>query len=182
MQLNAIPASDGYLLVDSTRCTGCRNCMLVCALVHEGTTSLSLSRIHVIEKQLAPFPDDMRIQPCRQCINPLCLDACTTGALHVDTENGNVRTIDEASCNGCRACYDACPYDPKRIMWHFEKEVAIKCDLCIHTPYWAEKGGPAGKQACIVVCPASAIAFTGEAPIQKGIAGYEVDLRTQTVK
>ncbi len=153
--------------------------MLVCALVHEGTTSLSLARIHIVEEQLAPFPDDIRIQPCRQCMDPLCLRACPTGALHVDTQRGNVRTIDEDICDGCRACYEAWPYDPKRIMWHHEKQIAIKCDLCIHTPHWTEEGGPAGKQACITVCPANAIAFTGEAPDQEGTTGYEVDLRTE---
>jgi len=180
--LNAIPASKRYLLVDSTKCTGCYNCMIACSLAHEGVASLSLSRILVIQKQLAPFPDDIRIHPCRQCIHPLCLEACDIGALHVDTQNGNIRVIDEDTCIGCRMCYDACPYDPKRIMWHFEKEIVIKCDLCIHTPYWTKKGDFAGNQACIEVCPVNAIAFSSETPVQEGIRGYDIDLRNQSRK
>jgi len=178
--VDAIPASNGYLLVDSTKCTGCSNCMLICSLVHEGTASLSLARLHVIQEQLVPYPHDVKIYPCRQCVDPLCLTACSTGALHVDVENGNVRVIDEETCTGCGDCYDSCPYDPKRIVWHVEKDVATKCDLCIHTPHWRETGGPAGKQACIMVCPVDAIGFTGQTPAQRGISGYEVDLRQGT--
>ena len=179
--MSAIPVSEGYLLVDSTKCTGCRNCMLVCSLAHEGETGLSLSRIHVVQEQLAPFPDDIRLHPCRQCVDPLCLHACPTGALHVDTENGNVRVIDEDACVGCGQCYDACAYEPKRIMWNRESGIAVKCDLCANTPYWPGKGGPGGKQACIEVCPVNAIAFTSGTPIQEGITAYEVDLRTETI-
>jgi len=138
--------------------------MLVCSLVHEGVASLSLSRIHIIQDQLAPFPSDIGIHPCRQCVQPACLNACTAGALHVDTDNGNVRTIDEDICVGCGACYDACPYEPKRITWHFDKNIAMKCDLCAHAAYWREKSGPGGKQACIEICPVHAITFAGEFP------------------
>ena len=174
-----VPLSEGYLLVDSTKCSGCRNCMLACSLVHEGKTSLSLSRIQVIQDVLERFPDDIVIRQCRQCAEPKCVEVCATGALYIDTENGDVRTVNEEECNGCRECIDACPYIPQMMIWNQEKGVAIKCDLCADTPYWNEKGGPDSKQACVEVCPMKAIAFTSEVPIQTGSAGYEVDLRTQ---
>ncbi len=178
MSIN-IPLSEGYLLVDSTKCSGCRNCMLACSLVHEGKTSLSLSRIQVIQDVLERFPDDIMVRQCRQCVHPKCVEACPTGAIYADTDSGNVRTVNETQCNGCRECIDACPYIPQMMIWHQGKSVVVKCDLCTDTPYWSERGGPGGKQACVEVCPMVAIAFTREVPSQTGSTGYEVDLRTQ---
>ena len=45
----AIPASQGYLLVDTKKCQGCATCMLACSLVHEGKQSLYLARIQVLQ-------------------------------------------------------------------------------------------------------------------------------------
>ena len=177
MTPTGVPLSQGYLLVDSTLCTGCRNCMLACSLVHEGKTSLSLSRIQVLQDVLESFPDDIVIRQCRQCERPLCIEACPTGALHADAAHGNVRTVNEAECSGCGECLEACPYRPRMMLWHAEKSVAVKCDLCADTPYWNEKGGPGGKQACVDVCPMKAIAFTAELPTGAGHEGYDVDLR-----
>jgi len=49
-----------------------------------------------------------------------------------------------------------------------------KCDLCADTPYhWDQGGGgPNGKQACVEVCPMSAILFTSQIPEK-----YDVNLR-----
>ena len=171
------PPSQGYLLVDSTLCSGCRNCMLACSLAHEGKTSLSLSRIQVLQDVLECSPHDIAIRQCRQCERPLCVEACLPEALRIDTADGNVRSVNESECNGCGACIDACPYTPGMIIWHPEKNVVVKCDLCTDTPYWNESGGPRGKQACVEVCPMNAIALTAELPAQTGREGYEVDLR-----
>ena len=53
----------------------------------------------------------------------------------------------------------------------------MKCDLCIDTPYWNEKGGPGGKQACVENCPMKAIKFVAETPVQTETEGYDVNLR-----
>ena len=54
-----------------------------------------------------------------------------------------------------------------------------KCDLCAKAPFhWDEAGGgPEGSQACVAVCPAHAIAFTREMPLQAGNKGYQVNLQ-----
>lgn len=57
------------------------------------------------------------------------LKACPTGAIRVDTENGNVRILDETLCDGCRLRIDACPHKPSRIIWNPERNAAAKCDL-----------------------------------------------------
>jgi protein NrfC len=173
----AIPASGGYILVDTKKCQGCMTCMLACSLVHEGKENLSLSRIQVIENPFGRFPEDITVDQCRQCLEPACLEACPTGALHVDHENGNVRRVDVDECIGCMSCVHACAYLPSRAIWNFEEQHAQKCDLCAVTPHWNENGGPDGKQACVQVCPAGAISFTNEVPVQQGDAGYKVNLR-----
>jgi protein NrfC len=184
---NGIPPADGYLLVDVGKCQGCANCMLACSLIHEGVESLSLSRIQVLQDSFAPFPGDLTVEQCRQCVDPACVKACPTGALQADARYGSVRTVDAEQCIGCGACHSACPYVPSRAFLSADRayrdEVkSLKCDLCAEAPYhWDEAGGgPGGKQACVAVCPVGAIAFTTEIPEQDGDGGYRVNLRGQS--
>jgi len=177
-----VAASEGYILVDAKKCQGCTSCMLACSLVHEGRVSHSQSRIQIIQSSFDKWPDDIVIQQCRQCTDPLCLEACPTGALHVATARGNVRTVDEGKCIGCMKCVQACPYVASRVVWDNEGGHARKCDLCINTPYhWDDGGGgPNGKLACVAFCPVGAITFTDRVPDQEGDAGYNVNLRDRT--
>lgn len=173
----AIPVSEGYLLVDIKKCQGCVSCMLACSLVHEGAVNLSLSRIQIVQNSFQNWPDDVTIEQCRQCVEPACVEVCPEGALTADPEHGNVRRVCKAKCIGCMLCVEACPFPPSRAIWNFQESLAQKCDLCANAPYWEEKGGPEGKQACVEVCPVGAIKFTKEIPVQKGNKGYKVNLR-----
>jgi protein NrfC len=175
----AIAASEGYLLVDTKKCQGCLSCMLACSLVHEGVENLSLARIQVLQDSFRKWPDDLTIEQCRQCIDPTCVEACPTGALHAEARFGQARMIDPSKCNGCKACLEACSFEPARVIWNPEKKSALKCDLCANTPFhWDDTGGgPKGKQACVAVCPVQAIKFTAEIPEQMGDAGYKINLR-----
>jgi len=172
----AIPASGGYLLVDTKKCAGCTSCMMACSLVHHGQVNYSLSRIQITQNSFAAFPNDISMAMCRQCPFPACVEVCPTGACHVDTANGNVRTVDEAKCIGCERCVNACPFTPSRALWNGADKHAQKCDLCADTPFWNEKGGPGGKQACATVCAMKAISFTKDVPVQGADTGYNVDL------
>ncbi|MBX9034959.1 4Fe-4S dicluster domain-containing protein [Gordonibacter massiliensis (ex Traore et al. 2017)] len=171
----AVPASQGYLLVDTKKCGGCESCMLTCSLVHTGKENLALSRIQVAKSALAGFPQDSAQYQCRQCPYPECVEACPTGAMHADEATG-VRTVDEGKCIGCQRCISACPFTPSRVQWNFEERHAQKCDLCKNTPYWNREGGPGGTQACVAVCPMKAISFTAELPVQSD-EGYEENMR-----
>lgn len=175
----AIPASDGYLLVDTKKCAGCTSCMMACSLTHHGETNLSLSRIQITQNPFGRFPDDIQISQCRQCPYPSCVAACPTGAMHADEETG-VRTVDASKCIGCERCVNACPFTPSRALWNYEDKHAQKCDLCEGAEFWSEVGGPDGKRACEEVCPMGAIEFTKELPEQSS-TGYEKDMRSGTV-
>jgi protein NrfC len=74
--LAAIPASEGYLLVDTKKCQGCLSCMLACSLVHEGIENLSFARIQILQNSFGKFPDDLTMAQCRQCVEPACVEAC----------------------------------------------------------------------------------------------------------
>lgn len=180
----SVPPSEGYLLVDTKKCQGCLTCMLACSLVHEGRTSLSLSRIQILQDAFARWPDDLSLEVCRQCVEPVCVLACPTGALTADREHGFVRRVCAERCIGCGKCVQACPQMPSRAAVAPDPAFggrwkSRKCDLCADTPYhWDPAGGgPGGRQACVEVCPVGAIAFTREIPEQAGEAGYETNLR-----
>ena len=171
------PASKGYLVYDGKKCAGCTTCMLSCSLTHHGVQSLSLSRIQIIQDSFGKFPTDIKMAPCRQCVTPPCVINCPVGAAFVDTKNGNVRRIDAKKCIGCKTCIAMCPQQPHRTVWNHVDNKSSKCDLCTDTPYWNEKGGPGGKQACVESCPMKAIKFVATAPDQTETEGYDVNLR-----
>ncbi len=171
------PESRGYVVHDSKKCAGCTTCMLACSLAHYGVQDLSLARIQIIQDSFGKFPYDIEIAVCRQCVTPVCVENCPTGAAQVDTENGNVRRIDGEKCIGCQTCLAMCPQQPHRTVWNHAEGKASKCDLCLDTPFWNEKGGPGGKQACVESCPMKAIQFVSTTPDQKETEGYDVNLR-----
>jgi len=172
------PASTGYLVYDSRLCLGCQSCMFSCSLTHEGVANPALSRIQIIRDapSFTKYPYDIVMSVCRQCISPLCVQNCPVGACHVDTANGNVRRIDQEKCIGCMTCINSCPQRPHRTIWNSVKNKSAKCDLCADAPYWSEKGGPAGKQACVETCAAKALKLVKEAPPQADVSGYDVNL------
>lgn len=176
------PPSEGYLVVDTKKCQGCMSCMVACSTAHEGKSDLSLARIQVVQNPYGKFPGDIFIGQCRQCVEPACVKKCPAGALIVDEENGMVRRVDQAKCEGCMICVGSCRFAPGRAIWNFKKQLASKCDLCVDAPFWKEKGGPGGKQACVEVCPLNAIKFQSEIPLQEGNSGYDVNLRGKTWK
>ena len=172
------PKSEGYLVYDSRLCLGCQSCMFACSLTHEGVANPSLSRIQIIRDapSFTKYPYDVVISVCRQCVSPLCVQVCPTGACHVDEEHGNIRRIDQAECIGCQRCVQSCPQKPHRTIWNSVKKKSTKCDLCEGAPYWNEKGGPNGKQACVETCPVKALKLVSKAPSQRDTDGYDVNL------
>jgi protein NrfC len=170
--------SAGYIVYDSRLCLGCQSCMFACSMTHEGEGNPSVSRIQIIRDapSFTKYPYDIVMSVCRQCVTPLCVQNCPTGACHVDAANGNVRRIDEQKCIGCKRCINSCPQRPHRTIWNQAKKKSTKCDLCTTAPYWSQQGGPGGHQACVEICPAKALKLVKEPPSQTDVAGYDVNL------
>jgi protein NrfC len=170
--------STGYIVYDSRLCLGCQSCMFACSMTHEGEANPSLSRIQIIRDapSFTKYPYDVVMSVCRQCVSPLCVENCPTGACHVDEANGKIRMIEQSKCIGCRRCINSCPQRPHRTVWNPVKKKSTKCDLCANAPFWSKQGGPSGNQACVESCPAKALKLVKEAPSQMDVAGYDVDL------
>ena len=64
---------------------------------------------------------------CNHCLNPACVAACPSGALHKRGEDGIV-LIDQDRCRGWRACVPACPY--KKTFYNWQAGKSEKCILC----------------------------------------------------
>ena len=133
-----------YVYGDSSLCTGCKLCMLVCSFVKDGVFRISASRIFVDRRELVDVP-----QTCRQCDDAPCMSVCPESALIRNATTGAIEVIDE-KCTGCSACVEVCPYGV--ITLHPEYNVAIKCDLC------------GGDPECIKICPFKALSLKEYVP------------------
>jgi len=120
------------LLIENDKCVGCKNCEMICSLVHEGRCASSLSRIRVAKDERAGWNVPIS---CAMCEEPICVAVCPSGACSREPHTGII-IIDDASCIGCRQCVTACPFghanfDPL-------KKTAFKCDLCQGDPQCAK--------------------------------------------
>jgi len=128
------------VVVDVDRCHGCLACMVTCSLVKEGQVIPSLARVQVA---LDVFSAHQVIRYCHQCKRAPCAQACPRDVIRANTEQGYWE-IDEALCDGCGACIDACPFEA--ILLH-PAGYAIKCDTC------------AGNPQCVASCPSGALSW-----------------------
>lgn len=139
---------------DQSRCTGCRTCTVACKNWH-GLPPGPVKYLRVYEYEKGIFPD-IRIHfqwlPCYHCEEPACVSSCPCEALHKEPKYGAV-LIDSNKCDGCRLCYDACPYGAPA----FESDEAgikmQKCDMCIDR---LEMGT---QPICVLSCQMRALDF-----------------------
>jgi len=153
------------MLYDSTRCVGCKTCMVACKEANHLPPDLDKDRIHDAPVDLSSntrtliklYKDGekhayIKVQ-CMHCLDPSCVSVCPVGAMKKDPETGVVYVDD--SCLGCRYCQMACPFNVPRFEWNSPVPKKIsKCDMCWFTNL------KEGKQpACCEVCPNQAIVF-----------------------
>jgi len=152
------------VLVDETRCVGCRKCEAACAEAHglpapasggeavfEQPRTTTESQLTVINRYKTAETEFFAKTQCMHCVQPACVAACLTGAMH-KTEEGAV-VWDAAKCMGCRYCMLACPFDIPKFEYHKAIPQIRKCDLC-------QDRIREGKQpACVEACPAQVMLF-----------------------
>ncbi len=156
------------MLVDTTRCVGCRACEAACSeanhlpappaeteLSPRGQIRRTDSRAYTVVNRVssatsAGGPVFVKTQ-CMHCVQPACASACLVKALDKTAEGPVVYHPDR--CLGCRYCMVACPFDiPK---FEYEKAIPLiqKCSFCPER--LAQGKGP----ACASVCPTGTLQF-----------------------
>jgi Fe-S-cluster-containing dehydrogenase component len=152
------------VLVDTTRCVGCRNCEVVCAetnglpspdvfddSVFDQPRKPSETQWSVVDRRQTDAGEVFVKRQCLHCLQPACASACLTRAMLKQPEGPVVWR--ENKCMGCRFCMVSCPFD----MPKFEYDSAVpkiqKCQMC-----WdrLQQGEP---PACVENCPAEALTF-----------------------
>lgn len=135
------------MVIDMDRCTRCDDCVRACADTHDNNPRFL---------RHGPIHNSIMVaQACMHCADPVCMIGCPTGAIHRDSFEGQV-VINPATCIGCTACANNCPYGSIRMTEQRDEAGAIliasdakpivkatKCDLCID-----QYGGPACERAC----------------------------------
>ena len=160
------------VLVDATRCVGCRNCEKACNEINEDLPRKSAEWF----KDETVFKDRRRMDSgaytvvnryesttggkpyftkfqCMHCLYPACVSACIVGAF--TREPSGAVIYDAWKCIGCRYCMAACPFQvPAYEFSNVLTPQVRKCTFCF------EKRLSKGEvPACVESCPMEVMTF-----------------------
>jgi formate dehydrogenase iron-sulfur subunit len=172
-----VPHSEDWVgvLVDLTKCNGCRRCEAACKKANgfETMTKEDLADISVFETHRRQDPRSYTTvnefhcpdrsggskavyvkNNCLHCVDPACVSACLVKAMQKQP-NGAV-TYDPWKCMGCRYCMVACPFQIPA--YEYDKVLTPqvrKCTFCMN------EGNPhkGGIPACVQVCPMECLIY-----------------------
>jgi len=163
------------VLVDLTRCVGCRSCEAACnqeqklpppekpfddfsvfdELHHGQKRRTDETRYTVVNRYDVPGQDHplFRKIQCNHCQEPACLTSCFVNA-YTKTPEGAV-IYNPKVCVGCRTCMIACPFYIPTFKYSsaFDPRI-MKCIFCYDTRL--KEGKP---PACVEACPQEALTF-----------------------
>lgn len=162
------------VLVDVTRCIGCKSCMASCKSwndlpAQKGAFSNSWDSPGKINADSWTSVLNYMIEDgnelkwrfvkkqCMHCNEPACESACFTHSF-VKTKEGAVvykpTEIKKDYCVGCRYCMIACPYGVPGFQWDKAFPYVMKCRFCYERI--KEEGLD---PACVNCCPSGALKF-----------------------
>jgi Fe-S-cluster-containing dehydrogenase component len=167
--LNKVSPEAVGMLYDSTRCIGCKACVVACREANELPTAQTEADggrhdmqqelngntknvIKLYRDEANPSTFAFMKQQCMHCIDPSCASVCMLTALKKDETTGII-TYDPNGCIGCRYCQIACPYNVPKFEWAKATPKIVKCELCRHLLAKGEKPG------CCRVCPRAAVIY-----------------------
>jgi formate dehydrogenase iron-sulfur subunit len=157
------------MLVDTTRCIGCRGCEAACAEANNLPEPERSGDDRVFDAHRTTAPDHFTVvnrytssliadkksgfvkTQCMHCLEPACASACPARALE-KTAAGPIVYHGER-CLGCRYCMVACPFDVPKFEYTKAVPYIRKCSFC------AERQAQGLQPACAEVCPSGALTF-----------------------
>lgn len=125
------------LIIDASKCSGCRRCETHCSFFHSGKTGYHGARIKVEKLEMIglDFP-----VVCQQCEEHYCT-RCPQKAISI-TERGSIE-VSPTLCDLCGACEKLCPVGAIEIY----NDIPQVCDLC------------GGNPRCVSACEMGAIQY-----------------------
>jgi Fe-S-cluster-containing dehydrogenase component len=165
------------VLVDLTRCVGCRSCEAACnneqklpepdlafddtSVFKEKRRTTDKAYTIVNEYKVADKESLFRKIQCNHCTEPACLSSCFVNA-YTKTKEGAV-IYDGSVCVGCRNCMIACPFNIPAYSYSSPLTPLIKkCVFCYDTR--VKDGKP---PACVEICPQQVMTFGRRADLVK---------------
>ncbi len=155
------------VLVDTTRCIGCRACEAACSEANGNAEPALLGDDRVFDRRRDTDPQAFTVvnrgaasedgtaryakTQCMHCVDPACASACPARAMEKTAAGPVVYHPDR--CLGCRYCMVACPFDAPRFEYTHAAPYVKKCTLC------AERQARGLMPACVEVCPSGALEF-----------------------
>ena len=125
------------ILVDVSKCTGCRMCETACSFYHSGAVNRHTARIKVVNLYASGIDGPV---VCVQCKEQYCTD-CPTKAITIGSLGQVI--VSPTLCTLCKKCENNCPIGAIEIF----NETVYVCDLC------------GGSPKCIEACTENAITF-----------------------
>lgn len=154
------------LFIRSELCTGCKTCVLACAVAHSRSQNLlgammesppPHTRIYVEAVPTSLFEILKQPMACRHCDPAPCIAACIPQAMHRGPRDEVTNVGGKHACIACGMCIMTCPFGmigraavPDDLAPSGARVMAVKCDLCPDRPI----------PACVEACPTGAIIFT----------------------
>jgi formate dehydrogenase iron-sulfur subunit len=155
---------ENSVLVDTTKCVGCRGCEAACAEANQlpdpPTDGEAFAAMRptgpecftVVNRTTKPDKTLRYVKrQCMHCIEPACASACPVRALD-KLATGPV-AYDGTKCMGCRYCMVACPFSVPKYQYSKAVPLVRKCTFC------AGRQAEGKLPACIGVCPSGALTF-----------------------
>ena len=151
------------VLVDTTRCVGCRSCEYACAeanglpepdaddAVMDLPRKQTPQQWSVVNRYETSKDEIYAKKQCMHCAQPACASACLTKAM-LKTKEGPV-IWREDKCMGCRFCMVSCPFDIPKFEYDKTVPKIQKCIFCF------DRTKEGQLPACVDACPAEALTF-----------------------
>jgi len=152
------------VLVDTTRCIGCRACEVACSEEHgnhvpdiENDEALtaerqpSINQWTVVNRYETDAGEVFVKKQCMHCWQPACAAACLTNAMYKTKQGPVIWRPDK--CMGCRYCMVSCPFNVPKFEYDEWNPKIHKCTMC------AERLADGKKPACVEACPTDALMF-----------------------